>query len=129
MFKTLKITLLSLALSSTAFAFAPEHMNQTKLMQLQNKNKLILIDVYAPWCGTCTTQSDIIDDYLKKHPHTKLHIFRVDFDKDKQWVKAFRAPRQSTLILFKGKKQVWFSVGETSPEVIQAELKKATGDQ
>jgi thioredoxin 1 len=129
MIKALKIIALSLAVCSSAWALNAEPITQSKLTQLQDKKQLVLIDIFAPWCSDCTTQSKIIDNYLKQHPHSTLHVLKVDFDKDKKWVKAFHAPRQGTLILLKGKKQIWFSVGETSPEVIASALKKATGDQ
>jgi thioredoxin 1 len=40
-------------------------------------------------------------------------------------VRQFRAPRQSTLLLYRGNKQHWFAVAETRLEVISAEIIKA----
>jgi thioredoxin 1 len=52
-------------------------------------------------------------------------VMKVDFDTQKQWVTHFRAPGQSTLILFHGDEQIWFSVGETRRQVIFDVLEKA----
>lgn len=40
-------------------------------------------------------------------------------------MEAFRAPRQSTLLLDQGEKQFWYSPGEARPGVIAAELSEA----
>jgi hypothetical protein len=49
----------------------------------------------------------------------------VDYDEQKEWVTHFRAPRQSTLLLYKGKEQLWFSVAETNKSKIFTQLKQA----
>lgn len=101
-------------------AFTPE-----RFAQLQQQDALILIDIFADWCPTCAQQQKILADFQAKHPDSPLHILQVDFDRQKEWVTHFRAPRQSTLILYQGKDQVWFSIAETRPEVVLAELTKA----
>jgi len=50
---------------------------------------------------------------------------RVDFDQQKPVVKAFKADRQSTLIVFKDGREVGRSLGDTSEEGIAGLLKKA----
>jgi thioredoxin 1 len=101
-------------------AFTPE-----RFATLQEQGALILLDVYADWCPTCARQQQILSDYREKNPEVPLHVLTIDFDDQKQYVKQFRAPRQSTLILYRGKERVWFSVAETSPEVIFTALNEA----
>lgn len=101
--------------------------SETEFKKLQKQNASILIDVYAEWCSTCQAQSAILNKYQKAHPDSKLHILRVDFDNDKQWVRYFRAPRQGTLVFYQGKKRVWFNVGETRENVLFKKLNELTG--
>lgn len=101
-------------------AFTPE-----RFAALQRQGALILLDVHADWCSTCARQQVILAEYRKQHPKVPLHILQIDFDRQKQYVRQFKAPRQSTFILYQGKKRVWFSVAETSPAVIFEELNKA----
>jgi hypothetical protein len=61
----------------------------------------------------------------RAHPDVRLHILEVDFDRHKDWVRQFRAPRQSTLILFRGTEQRWYAVAETRREAIFAALNEA----
>jgi thioredoxin 1 len=98
-------------------AFTPERFEA-----LQANGELVLIDVAASWCPTCAKQSKIIDAFFAEYPGTALKVLRVDFDDQKEWVKAFKAPRQSTLILYRGTEQLWFSVAETREDVIFAAL-------
>jgi thioredoxin 1 len=93
--------------------------------QYQKNNEVFLVDVFATWCPTCKKQSAIIDQYFNENPNSKIKILVVDFDQQKEWVSHFRAPRQSTLLLYKGEQQLWFSVAETRKEKIIAQLKMA----
>jgi thioredoxin 1 len=124
--RTVALLLLALALASgSAFAQEKEAFTPERFTALQQQNALILLDVHADWCPTCALQQKILGDFRAQHPDVPLHVLQIDFDNQKRYVRQFRAPRQSTLILYRGTERVWFSVAETSPEVIFAELNKA----
>lgn len=88
----------------------------------QAAGKPILVDIYATWCTTCARQKPILADLSKKAKFKDLVIFEVDYDQQKPIVRAFRANYQSTLIAFKGKKEVGRSVGDTRRSGIEALL-------
>lgn len=119
------LVLLTLAHTVSASAVQKEPYSEKRFMQLQASNAVVLIDVYAPWCPTCTKQQKILADYRKANPAKKFTILEVDYDSQREAVRFFKAPRQSTLLLYRGNKQHWFSVAETRAEVIAAELDKA----
>ncbi|MGE0337568.1 MAG: thioredoxin domain-containing protein [Gammaproteobacteria bacterium] len=95
-----------------------EPFTQARFEALQGANALILVDVHANWCPTCKKQGAALDAYEAAHPDVTLHRLVVDFDTQKDWVKHFKAPRQSTLILYRGTAQRWFSVAETRPAAL-----------
>jgi thioredoxin 1 len=101
-------------------AFTPE-----RFAALQDQGALILVDVFADWCSTCAQQQRILAEFRERHPEVPLHTLTVDFDRQKQYVRQFRAPRQSTFILYRGTERVWFSVAETDRDRIFAELNRA----
>jgi len=113
---------LFLSLSAHASGFEKTPFDKSTFDQLQEKGEIILIDIYATWCPTCKKQQQIITDYFEAYPDSKVNVLVVDFDKQKQWVKYFKAPRQSSLYLYKGKEQVWFSVAETRKQKIFSAL-------
>jgi thioredoxin 1 len=110
-----------------AAAQETERFTPERFAQLQEEGALVLVDVFADWCGTCARQQRILADYRARNPDAPLHVLQVDFDAQKEHVRRFRAPRQSTLILFRGRERVWFSVAETSADVIFAALDGAIG--
>lgn len=109
----------------SAQALEKEAYSQARFDALQAAGEVVLIDVYASWCPTCKKQREALEAYRSANPEKKFTILVVDFDKNKDLVRHFRAPRQSTLLIYKGKEQFWFSVAETRPDVIAAELDKA----
>ena len=108
---------------------AAEPFTAARFEALQADNALILVDVAATWCPTCKAQKAVIDAFRQQHPELGLHVLTVDFDAQKEWVKHFKAPRQSTLLVYKGSEQRWFAVAETREDVIAAALRQAAGSQ
>jgi thioredoxin 1 len=95
-----------------------EPFDEARFRALQEDDALVLVDVSASWCPTCAKQAEIISRYRDTHPEVPLHVLRVDFDDQKEWVRYFKAPRQSTLALYRGSEQVWFAVAETREEKV-----------
>lgn len=85
----------------------------------------ILVDITASWCPTCKAQKPIIEDLAARDAFKNLVVLQVDFDSQKDVVRALGARMQSTLIVFKGRDEVARSVGETDAAVIEAQLSKA----
>jgi thioredoxin 1 len=113
----------------SALATEKEPYSAERFAQLQAEGALILVDVWAEWCGTCQRQTDVLRAYLAEHPDVPLHVLTVDFDAQREAVRRFRAPRQSTLLLFQGSEQVWFSVAETKRDVIFAAINEAVASR
>jgi thioredoxin 1 len=114
-----------LMLVSLSHANFKEPYSKERFVELQDAGETVLIDVYATWCPTCAWQQAILDDYRKKNPDKRFFTLVVDYDNDKKTVREFRAPRQSTLLLYKDQQQIWFSVAETRSRIISAQLENA----
>lgn len=112
-----------------AVAGAPAVVNEAFTMErfqaLQAAGALILIDVSAEWCTTCARQHSILAAFQEQYPNVPLNRLTVDFDDQKRYVRHLRAPRQSTLFLYVGNEQVWFSVAETNAQRIFAAINEA----
>jgi len=122
---TLAVISAVVALAATDARAASEPFSQARFASLQQEGALVLIDVAADWCPTCAKQAKVVEGYREAKPDVPLHVLRVDFDGQKEWVKHFKAPRQSTLILYRGDERVWFAVAETDPAVITAAIDQA----
>ena len=75
----------------------------------------ILIDVSAPWCPTCKAQHPILSNLEAQPKFKDLVVLDVDFDSQKDVLRRFGVRMQSTLIAFKGDKEMARSTGETRP--------------
>lgn len=82
----------------------------------------ILVEIFAPWCPTCRAQQPILGRLEAQPKFRGLKVFRVDFDNQKDVVRSFGAMSQSTLIMFKGRKEIGRTVGDTDPGSIAALL-------
>ena len=111
--------------AQTAPAHSKEAFTHARFAELQAAGTLILVDIFADWCPTCAIQQTVLAEYRKRNPDVPLHTLTVDFDRQKDVVAYFRAPRQSTLILYRGTQRLWFSVAETRTEVIAQALDEA----
>ncbi len=100
---------LSPALAATGWIdYSPE-----QFAEAQAAGKTILVDVYADWCPTCKIQSPILEE-LKSDERMRDALFvRVDFDVHKEFLENHKIPRQSTILIFGGQKEIDRSIAET----------------
>jgi thioredoxin 1 len=110
-------------LAAPSLANAGQPFDAKAFQASQAAGKSILVDVTAPWCPTCKQQRPIVQQIEKERPD--LVVYDVDFDSAKDVLKQFRVQYQSTLIVFKGPKEVARSTGETDPAPLRALVAKA----
>lgn len=110
-------------LSVASIAWAGQPYDAKAFQASQAAGKSILVDVTAPWCPTCKQQRPTVQAIEKERPD--LVVYEVDFDTAKDVLKRFRVQYQSTLIVFKGSKEVARSTGETDPAPLRALVAKA----
>lgn len=123
---TLSVATLGLT-AMPAFAGEPQPFTEAAFTAAEKAGQPILIDSYATWCDICNRQKPILDK-LMEEPKYKNYVFlRVNFDTQKDVQRQFKAPVQSTLIVYHGDKEVARSVGETQPEWIEDLLSQGLG--
>jgi thioredoxin 1 len=113
-------------LFSSGLAFAVgKPFDAAAFEQLQQSGKPILVAVHADWCPTCRAQDPLLTELLQTPEFKNFSAFRVDFDAQKDAVKRFKVATQSTIIVYKGGKEVGRSIGDTQRESLAALMKKA----
>lgn len=85
----------------------------------QKAGQSILVFVHASWCPTCRAQEPIVNKLLGETKYKSVKVFIVDFDTQKDGLRFFNAPKQSTLIGFKGARETQRSNGDTNPMNIE----------
>lgn len=111
--------------AAVASAAEPKPFAQQDFDKLAHDGKPVVVDVSATWCPTCKAQKPIVENLSKQPAYKDVAILMVDFDADKAVLKQFKVNMQSTLIAFKGGKEMGRSVGDTTPAGIENIFKKA----
>jgi len=85
------------------------------------------VDISAPWCPVCAKQRPILSQLMADPVFKDLVVYQVDFDSQKDVVRALGAQMQSTLVVFHGAAEKGRSTGDTNTQSIKALLQKANG--
>jgi len=113
------------SISSSGQAHAePISYTQTTFNELQKDGKSILVIVYASWCPTCRVQAPILEELLAEKEFNSITGLLVDFDTQKNILYKLNVSKQSTLIVYRGGKEIARSIGDTSFLSIEKLLQK-----
>jgi thioredoxin 1 len=86
----------------------------------------ILVEVNAWWCPVCASQSKTIKATVVAPAYANLLVLRINYDKQKSEWQAFQVQKQSTLITFKGGRELGRVSYITDKAKIQALLALTT---
>lgn len=101
-----------LAASAAAGEIRP--YNPAQFDQLTHAGKPVLVAVHASWCPTCRAQRPIIEALMAEPAQRDVTTLVIDFDAGKAWLPRFKVGVQSTLIAYRGTREVGRSIGDTT---------------
>lgn len=73
-------------------------------------NQLVLVDVYATWCGPCKKMAPYLAE-IAEQKKDKLTFLKVNADESQEIVKNLSVEELPTLILYKNGKRVYTNIG------------------
>jgi thiol-disulfide isomerase/thioredoxin len=111
------------ALPASAAEWKP--FDAASFAKAQKDGKPILVDIFAAWCPVCRAQNPILVQLTREPKFDDLVVFKIDFDTQKDAVRAVKATSQSTLIVYNGETEKGRSVGDTNAASIEALLDQA----
>ncbi|GKS09027.1 thioredoxin [Paenibacillus chitinolyticus] len=83
-----------------------------------DKNNLVLVDFWAPWCGPCKMQSPILDQ-LTEEAGEAVTIAKINVDDNPETASKFGVMSIPTLKLFKNGSEVKTMVGVQSLQTLK----------
>ncbi len=85
----------------------------------------LVVHVHADWCPVCRAQLPVMERVLKGAPYKNVRAVRVNFDRDKAFLADYKVVRQSTILIFKGGKEIARLSYDTDPARIEETLEWA----
>ncbi len=108
----------ALMMVAPAFASDFKAYNKAEFDKLVDSGQPVLVHVHADWCPTCKRQLSVLGPMLKDPANAKVTAVTVNFDTETAFKQANKVGGQSTLIVYKGGKEVSRSVGATDVAAI-----------
>lgn len=91
--------------------------------QQQLKNKVVLVDFWASWCGPCRMMAPVLND-LASQLDGANRVGKVDVEKYQNLAGKYKVRSIPTMVLFKNGKEVNRFVGIKSKDFLLKEIAK-----
>ena len=92
------------------------------LEKAQASGKTIVINSYEIWCGTCSKQTKILDQAEKEF--NEVVFFSYEQSKNKDIAKKLKIKHWTTIVVYRGGKEITRIIGQTDKETIYSAIKK-----
>jgi thioredoxin 1 len=90
---------------------------------INGENKLILVDLWAAWCGPCRRLSPIVDALAEEYAES-IEVGKVNVDDNQDIAGRYGVQSIPTLLFFKNGKVVERSVGLRDKQDLAALIEK-----
>ncbi len=87
--------------------------------------KSYVLAFHADWCPTCKQQAKVFEQLKVDSAFKNVTIYYVDYDGETELKKLLKVRSQSTLIVYKGAKEMARSVADTSVDGLKQILAKS----
>jgi thioredoxin 1 len=108
---------------ATAMPFA--EYQPDAFVKLLSSGNPVVVHVHADWCSVCRAQMPVMDRVLAGSTYKNVRAVRVNFDREKRFLADYKVVRQSTIIIFKGGKEIARLSYDSDPERIEQTLAHA----
>lgn len=87
--------------------------------------RTVVVHVHADWCPTCRQQAPTLQSMASEPAFANVRFVRVNFDTDKEFLTTNRVTGQSTIIVFRGGREVSRFVGVTNAQQLRERITAA----
>lgn len=112
-----------LSLNRARAAFADYQAEN--FVRLISSGTPVVVHVHADWCPVCRAQIPVMNKVLAQPAYKNVRAVRVNFDTERKFLADYKVVRQSTILIFKGGKEIARLSYETDPARIEQTLARA----
>lgn len=108
------------------FAFCAElPFTQAQFDAARSAGEPVAVVFHADWCPTCRAQAPVLKELMQTPALKSLTLYVANFDTEKALKKSLGITQQSTIVVFKGGKEIARSTGDTQRDSLAALLRRA----
>ena len=96
--------------------------NKELFDKAQAEGKVVIVSSWIKYCTSCASQMKVLDK--AKNDFDNIEYFAFDVT-NKEIAELFDVQYQTTLLIFKNRKLVYRSIGETSKDLIYKAIKSS----
>ena len=89
----------------------------------KSKEKIIIVDFWAPWCGPCRMVAPVVEE-ISKDFEGKIKVFKLNTDENPNVASQYGIRSIPTLMIFKGGQKVDTVVGAVPKATLSSTLSK-----
>ena len=95
--------------------------------QAQSEGKIVIVSSWIKYCSSCASQMKVLKEAKKKGKLSDINFVNTEYFSfdvtNKEISNMLNIQYQTTLLIFKGDKEVYRSIGETTEDLIYEAVK------
>ncbi len=99
--------------------------SQTQFDAARSAGDPVAVVFHADWCPTCRAQAPVLKELMQTPALKSLTLYVANFDTERALKKSLGVTQQSTIVVFKGGKEIARSTGDTQRDSLAALLRRA----
>ena len=96
------------------------NFNKELFNKAQSEGKLVVVSSWTKYCSSCASQMKVLNKAKNEFDNIEYFTFEIT---NKEVAKLLNVQYQTSLLIFKGSKEVYRSIGETTEDLIYEAIK------
>ena len=101
----------------------PVEVTDATLMEVVQKNSLVVVDCWAPWCGPCYMVAPVVEELARDYAG-KILFGKLNVDENRRTAMQYQIMSIPTMLVFKNGKLVDRIIGAMPKQVLEPRIER-----